>query len=164
MEEDVMVNEPNRRDFMKCLACASLGLAGAGFGCAERKTASKNEKEREDEMKEMIAYCGIPCHACGALIATQNNDDAKRKEVAELWASQYNIDVKPEDINCDGCLSEGGVLFSHCNVCEIRHCARETKQVHCAHCDDYPCTKLTEFFKMVPDAQKTLDGIRQGLT
>ena len=154
----------NRRDFMKCMACASLGIAAGGLGCAKTKRTENSENTEESGMKEMIAICGIPCHECGALIATKNNDDGKRKEVAEEWAKLYNPDIKPEDIYCDGCLSEGGHLFSHCNVCEIRKCGREKGVVNCAHCDEYACEKLTEFFKMVPDAQKTLDGVRTNLS
>ena len=114
-------------------------------------------------MDEMIACCGIPCHECGALIATKTNDDAKRKEVAETWAKQYNADIKPEDIYCDGCLSEGGYLFNHCSVCEIRKCAKEKGFINCAHCDAFACDKLKAFFKMVPFAEKTLVQIRSAL-
>ena len=35
--------------------------------------------------------------------------------------------------------------------------------VNCAHCDDYACAKLEEFFKMAPDCRTQLDGIRDGL-
>ena len=113
------------------------------------------------ETTEMIGCCGIQCHECGAFIATKNGDDAKRKEVAEEWARMYNSDIQPEDINCEGCLSKGGVLFSHCNVCEIRICANGKGHVNCAHCPEYACGKLTKFFEMVPDAKTTLDDVRK---
>lgn len=35
-------------------------------------------------MDKMIAFCGIVCSECPAFVATQKDDDAKRKEVAEL--------------------------------------------------------------------------------
>jgi len=62
-------------------------------------------------MKEIIAFCGLPCHECGALLATQDDDDAKRAEVAQQWSKLFKVDIKPESINCDGCLSEGGQIF-----------------------------------------------------
>jgi len=37
-------------------------------------------------MKQMIAFCGLACHECGALLATQDDDDAKRAEVAQGWS------------------------------------------------------------------------------
>lgn len=149
----------HRREFLGLLSCSCMSILAGGLAC--QKT---NRKDSAMDTEEMIACCGIKCHECGAYIATKNNDDAKRKEVAEQWAKMYNPDIKPEDINCEGCLSEGGVLFSHCNVCEIRKCAREKGHVNCAHCPDYACEKLTPFFEMVPDAKTTLDAFRKELS
>ena len=111
-------------------------------------------------MSEMIACCGLICTDCGAFIATANDDDQKRAEVAKLWSEQFKVQIKPEDINCDGCLSDSDRHIGHCKVCEIRKCAREKAVVNCAYCDDYACEKLESFFKMVPDAKKKLDSIR----
>ena len=112
-------------------------------------------------MREMTAVCGLLCSECGAFIATKNDDDEKRAEVAELWSKQYNQDIKPEDINCDGCTSDSDRLFGHCKVCEIRTCGQEKAVVNCAYCYEYACEKLEGFFKMVPDARKQLDSIRR---
>ena len=106
----------------------------------------------------MIACCGLGCLNCGAYIATRNNDDSKRMEVAKEWSTEFNADIKPEDINCNGCRSEGQ-KFSHCNVCEIRSCYMEKEVANCAGCDMYACDKLENFFKMVPDAHTTLDNL-----
>jgi hypothetical protein len=114
-------------------------------------------------MEKMIAYCGITCTDCGAYIATQNDDDAKRKEVAEEWTKQFNHEFKPEEINCDGCLVDTGRVFNYCNVCEIRKCGREKGVANCAYCDDYACDKLEKFFQMAPMFRAVLDEIRKGL-
>ncbi len=114
-------------------------------------------------MEEMIAICGINCHECGAYLATINDDDQKRAEVAELWSKEYKTELKPEDINCEGCLSDGENLFSHPKVCEIRKCGREKGVVNCAHCSDYVCEKLEKFFQMVPAAKNQLEEIRSKL-
>ncbi len=76
-------------------------------------------------MGEMIAFCGLDCNECPALIATQKDSDDERRRVAELWSKQFNANIKPEDINCDGCFSDTGRLFSYCKVCEIRKCGQE---------------------------------------
>jgi hypothetical protein len=111
----------------------------------------------------MVAYCGIVCTECPAFIATQNNDDAKRKETAELWSKKYNYDFKPEDINCDGCLVKTGRIIGYGAVCEIRKCGQAKGVENCAYCADYACEKLEKFFEMVPQNKTTLDEIRKGL-
>ena len=37
-------------------------------------------------MKHLIAYCGLDCQKCEAHIATINNDDELRREVASKWS------------------------------------------------------------------------------
>ena len=112
-------------------------------------------------MDRMIAYCGIVCTECPGFEATQKNDDAKRKETAEAWSKQFNMPIKPEDINCDGCKSEGKRLFGYCNICEIRKCGKEKPVDNCAYCDEYACEKLTKFFVMAPHVKATLEEIRK---
>ncbi|MFA5015587.1 MAG: DUF3795 domain-containing protein [Actinomycetota bacterium] len=107
----------------------------------------------------LIACCGLDCSTCGAYIATKANDDSKRAEVAGQWSAMYNAEIKPEDINCNGCLSKEQ-KFSHCNVCEIRKCCMEKELENCAGCEMYACDKLEDFFKMVPDCRTALDKLR----
>ena len=115
-------------------------------------------------MEKMIAFCGIICSECPALIATQENDDEKRKQVAELWSKMYKSEIKPEEINCDGCLAKSGRFFSYCNMCEIRKCGQEKHLKNCAYCEDYICEKLSSFFdKAGPDLKHNLEEIRKKL-
>lgn len=111
----------------------------------------------------MIGFCGLVCTQCPGYLATQKNNDNERRKVAQLWSKLYNHEIKPKDINCDGCLSEGSRLISHCSVCEIRRCGKEKNIKNCAYCEEYSCEKLNQFFKMVPDAETTLDEIRNTL-
>ncbi|MCD4818552.1 MAG: DUF3795 domain-containing protein [Candidatus Cloacimonetes bacterium] len=108
----------------------------------------------------MISYCGLACHECGAFIATQNNDDAKRKEVAKAWSREFEANIKPEDINCNGCTSQSENLFSHCFECEIRKCGIKKKVVNCGICNNYPCKIINDFHQFVPEAKKRLDEIK----
>jgi len=112
-------------------------------------------------MARIISFCGLSCDECGAYVATVNDDDAKRAEVAEMWSKEFNGDIKPSDINCGGCPSTEGPVFMHCKVCEIRKCGLARGVANCAHCDDYACEKLVAFFEMVPACRETLDGIRK---
>lgn len=114
-------------------------------------------------MEKMIGYCGIICSDCPVLIATQKDDDAERKRVAEIFTKQYGKEYNLEDINCDGCISDSPRIFSYCNVCEIRKCGREKKVKNCAYCSEYPCEKLSQLFSKYSKAKETLDEIRRGL-
>jgi hypothetical protein len=106
-----------------------------------------------------IARCGLDCSTCGAYIATKANDDSKRAEVAGQWSAMYNAEIKPEEIDCNGCRSEEQ-KFSYCNICEIRKCCEEKELENCAGCDMYACDKLENFFKNAPDARTVLDNLR----
>ncbi len=112
-------------------------------------------------MDRLIAYCGLVCNECPAYIATQNDDDAERAKIAETWSKEYGSDIKPENINCDGCKSEDDRHLSYCQICEIRLCGIRQEVINCAYCIDYPCEKLGNFIKMAPQAKATLESIRE---
>jgi len=107
----------------------------------------------------MIAFCGITCTDCPGYLATQSGDEGELKKVAAQWSEEYGGDLDVDDVRCDGCLSPVGPWMSHCANCKIRACAQEKALANCAHCSEYPCDRLTEFFGFVPDAKATLDGI-----
>ena len=111
-------------------------------------------------MDTMTAYCGLACGQCPAYLATLKDDDAERARVAEMWSKKFGAQIKPADINCDGCLSDGDRLFQHCRVCDIRACARDRSLDSCALCDDYGCEKLAKIHDMVPAAREALEQIR----
>jgi len=112
-------------------------------------------------MEEMISFCGLPCHECPTFLATRADDDEKRSEVAQLWSRQLGMDLKREDINCDGCQAAIGRLFGYCNMCEIRRCGMEKKVPNCAYCEDCFCEKLESLLKIIPHARKNLERIRK---
>lgn len=115
-------------------------------------------------MSKMIAFCGIICSECPALLATQKDDDNERKKVADKWSKEYNSDIKPEDINCDGCITTTSRNFNYCKVCQIRKCAMERNVKNCAYCEDYSCEKLSQFHERTPATLKqTLDEIKSSL-
>jgi hypothetical protein len=66
-----------------------------------------NNINKEKYMKEMIAFCGIIYTERPTYQATQKNDNQARIKIAEEWSRRYKHVVKPEDVNCDGCLAVG---------------------------------------------------------
>lgn len=113
-------------------------------------------------MEKNLAHCGLDCAACGAYRAYKAGDDEIRKKTSQEWLEQFDINIKPEDINCAGCKSEGKVLFNHCHICEIRKCSTGKGLENCAYCDDYACNKLEDIFAFSKEAKMNLDGIRVG--
>ena len=148
-----------RKEF--CKSCLAAMLAGrAAPLLAGRREEEVKAKARKEE-KKIIGACGIVCSDCPAYVATKTDDDGLRAKTATEWSAMYHADIKPQDINCDGCPSAGPRLFAHCLECEIRACAHGRKLVTCAECSDYACQKLKGFFAMVPQAQQTLEGLRR---
>ena len=111
-------------------------------------------------MTEMMAYCGLVCSNCPTFLATKNDDDAAREKTAALYSEKFGFDLKPEDINCDGCLSEGGKLIGYCQVCEIRQCCRQKGLDHCALCDEQACEKIAKFHEFSPDAKAAFEALK----
>jgi hypothetical protein len=111
----------------------------------------------------IIGACGIVCSECPAYVATQADDaDAIAKTAAE-WSAQFDAEIKPEDIWCDGCFAESGRVCVHAGECDIRACVVERELANCAHCDDYGCEKITKFTEFAPEVKEVLDGIRAEL-
>jgi hypothetical protein len=108
---------------------------------------------------EMIAYCGLDCSDCEAYIATQEDNDGKRKDTAQKWSKMYRTEIKPEQINCKGCKSDK-TRFHHCEVCEIRRCCLAKSVDNCALCENYICDTLAGFIKLAPEAGIALEKLR----
>lgn len=112
-------------------------------------------------MEKIISICGNICSDCAAFKATKEDDESKRKETAKAWSEMYSSKIRAGDINCEGCMTEGGKKFNYCSVCEIRKCGTEKDVKNCAYCVEYVCDKLGEFFKMVPKNREILDRIKE---
>ena len=153
-----------RKDFLKTcvLAVVSVFHLPARLRGKEATPAAggRGVQTTTPEKDKMIATCGLGCSECPAFIATQKNDDKMREETAKKWSEMFHQDIKPGDINCDGCVSQSSRLFNYCAICEIRKCGKEKNVKNCAYCDEYPCEKLSVFLKNVPEAKATLDAIR----
>ena len=112
-------------------------------------------------LERIFGFCDISCSDCPVLVATLRKDNVERHKIAEIFTRQYGKEYKPDDINCDGCLSDNQRVFSYCGICEIRKCGKEKKVKNCAFCTDYPCEKLSELFAKYSKARENLESIRR---
>jgi hypothetical protein len=110
-------------------------------------------------MQKMIACCGLVCSSCPSFLATQNNDNIAREKAAAFYFEELGLSIKPEEINCDGCLSEGGKLLVTCQSCEIRECCRTKGLDNCAFCEEQPCEKLKNFHEFSSHAKTCFDAL-----
>jgi len=111
-------------------------------------------------MEKLIAYCGLDCCQCPAYIATRKGDQAGLAKTAAKWSQQFNMEIKPEDVICDGCTTPSPKKSSYCNMCEIRTCCIGKELENCAACSEYACEKLVKFFEHAPEAKEGLEKIR----
>ena len=99
--------------------------------------------------RKQIGICGLDCSSCAAFIAAKNNDEVLRRKTAREWTQRYQKDdrgrpaIKPEDINCNGCLSKGPI-YLYCRQCKIRQCGFKKGIRNCKECSDYKCEELKE--------------------
>ena len=87
-------------------------------------------------MRKYIAYCGLDCEKCEARLATINNDNDMRAEVAKKWSTLNGVEITPEMINCTGCRIDG-VKTPFCDsLCSIRQCGLSKGYETCADCSE----------------------------
>ncbi|MFZ5452514.1 MAG: DUF3795 domain-containing protein [Thermodesulfobacteriota bacterium] len=111
-------------------------------------------------MAELIACCGLVCSNCPTFIATQNDDDAAREKTAALYAQRFGLSFQKEDINCDGCRSEGGRQIGYCRTCEIRRCCLGKSLANCGACPEQPCDLLRRFHEFSAEAKSAFAALK----
>ncbi len=108
----------------------------------------------------MISYCGIDCSKCESYLATQADSDIARKKIAEKCLLQFNVDLEPEQINCNGCKSDGVKCSFAETLCEIRKCNIRKSHPYCAVCEEYKCEKLEKIIASAPAIGEALAALR----
>jgi hypothetical protein len=112
---------------------------------------------------ERIAFCGLDCEKCPALLATRQDDLRALEKVAEGWSKESGRAISADDIRCDGCKQPDGRMNTFCEVCRIRACAIQKGYPDCAHCDEYPCGPLVGFPHFESERKANLERIRKDL-
>ena len=113
----------------------------------------------EHDGETMIAFCGLDCRKCDAFIATKNGDQALREKTAKRWSELNQVTILPEQINCEGCRTDG-VKTVYCeSLCPIRQCAMGKGMATCGGCAELEtCPTVGMVVSNNPDALKNLKG------
>jgi len=63
-----------------------------------------------------------------------------RQRLVDGWRKIFGHEqYTAENVQCDGCLSDGRIADKDCKA---RPCARQKRAESCAHCDEFPCDKM----------------------
>ena len=113
-------------------------------------------------MHEGIAYCGLDCGNCPALLATRRTDMEALAGVAERWSAETGTTIIADSILCDGCKSSTGRINKFCAVCAIKDCAAGRGLATCADCEEYACKTLRAFPPFEVEGKSNLERVREG--
>lgn len=107
------------------------------------------------------SLCGLDCSDCPCFLAWKNNNNDLRTKTAQRWSQEMNLpNLKAEDINCTGCLSDQEPHFSHCLQCPVRLCGQKRKIKNCGLCSDYSaCQTIKSLHKDIPEGKSICDKL-----
>jgi len=94
---------------------------------------------------ELVAPCGLYCGVCGVYYATRDDNRKFLEKLVNVYKSNMpGMDnLTPEDLLCDGCLSDRKSIF--CRICGIRDCVQAREYEGCNKCDDFSCEQIENF-------------------
>lgn len=114
--------------------------------------------------KKIYALCGLECSDCPAFLARKFDNQKLRVKTAKKWSQLFGWKLKPEDINCVGCLEIKDPHFIHCGEnCGVRKCGLEKGIKNCGECSDYTsCEKIASLHKEIPEGKAYCEKARKG--
>jgi hypothetical protein len=90
---------------------------------------------------ENLTMCGYCCDLCKAFAPNiQNNDE--REVLSRLWSKYYGLDIKAEQISCDGCREIDGKRLD--SSCPVRKCVVQKEVDNCGNCSSFSCSNFNE--------------------
>lgn len=93
-------------------------------------------------MGEIITRCGYRCDMCMAYRPNAEADPSGLQVLSDGWFKYFGFRVSPENMVCDGCMSESPRLID--DGCPVRPCVISRAISNCSECEDYGCERLLE--------------------
>lgn len=90
-----------------------------------------------------ITMCGYRCDLCKAYAPNIETND-EREMLSKVWKKYYDLDIKAEQIYCDGCrcCKEDAVRID--SNCPVRQCVLQMGIDNCGDCGSFPCETFGE--------------------
>jgi hypothetical protein len=126
------------------LSLSTPCMGGEHFLTAQNAAVAGAKSAAEGSGELLVAPCGLYCGACPMYLASQDKDGERFKDLLKQF-SAGKMQLKQEDLLCDGCIANGRVA-SFCRKCALRSCAAGKSNVtRCSDCAEFPCAKITDF-------------------
>lgn len=95
-----------------------------------------------EDGKNLVGICGLYCGSCPNYLAPRVKDTEELNNIASAK------EMQPDEVRCDGCLSD--FVMPDCVTCRhgFRACAEEHGVTWCFQCAEYPCQRLDNFSKI----------------
>ena len=91
-------------------------------------------------MNAELTRCGFRCDLCPAYRSNVEKETTNLSWVAATWQKAFDFYLEPEEMICDGCMAEDGVLLDV--NCQVRPCVQARGFHDCSQCENYICEKL----------------------
>lgn len=100
-----------------------------------------------------LACCGLDCSTCPNIEATKTGNKGYFESVAKSIGERYNKSIDPNDLPCEGCMTDG-IKSRYTLNCNIRKCNIEKGTKNCAHCKDFLCGSMETMLCKCPKELK----------
>jgi len=105
---------------------------------------------------EILTRCGYRCDLCLAFKDNIQKDD-RRELLSKGWNKIFGIELKPENIFCEGCLSCKSDLKLIDSECKVRPCVIARGIENCSQCEEFPCEILEDRLVRYAELEAKLD-------
>lgn len=105
-------------------------------------------------MQPILTRCGFRCDLCLAFRPNIEQHPENRQKVSDGWFTYFGFRIPPEEILCDGCMTENAIYLDH--DCPVRPCVIEKGLENCSQCGQYICEKLSERLVTFEEIQQRL--------
>jgi hypothetical protein len=93
-------------------------------------------------MEPIISRCGYRCDLCLAYRPNIETHPDNQKVLSDGWFQYFGFRIEPEDIRCDGCITQNSKLID--KNCPVRPCVIQRDFENCSQCEEYICENLKQ--------------------